>query len=183
MAGESIETVALIDPLGFIREEHGVAIEGDAQLTGMSARVLARFGIDARRRTVGLERAHDVGFVRREEEIGLQRVEVAVRRAPAREYAALDGEAGELRRAEDAQAGYRVVLGQDHYFHALRARRIECEQLLHQRERHALARRHVEPRVLQRDVGRLAVALEDPVLLLEVEQRPRRDRDDQLPFD
>ena len=32
------------------------------------------------------------------------------------------------------------------------ARRVEREQLLHQRERHAVARRHVEPRVLQRDV-------------------------------
>ncbi len=42
---------------------------------------------------------------------------------------------------------------------------------------------HIEARVLQGDIGRLAVALEDSVLLLEVEQRPRGDRYDQFPFD
>jgi hypothetical protein len=40
----------------------------------------------------------------------------------------------------------------------------------------------VEPGVLQGDVGRLAVLLEHPVLLLEVEQRPRGDRHHQLAF-
>src|ERR687883_562063 len=54
MTREGVEAVALIDPLGFVGEEHRIAVEGDAQLTGVPARLLARFGIDARRRTVGL---------------------------------------------------------------------------------------------------------------------------------
>ena len=62
----------------------------------------------------------------------------------------------------------------------MRAGRIEREQLLHQGKGDAVLRRHVEAGELQRDVFALAATLEDEVLLLEIEQRPRGDRDNQL---
>src|SRR3970282_1749285 len=61
--------------------------------------------------------------------------------------------------------------------------RIEGEELLHQREGDAFFCRRVQPPELQRDIGVFAVALEDAVLLLEVEQRPGGDRDDDLAFE
>src|SRR2546422_7724563 len=81
------------------------------------------------------------------------------------------------------QARHRVVLRQDHDLDALRLRGIEGEQLLYQRKGDPFARRHVQARELQRDIGALAVALENAVLVLEVEQRARRNRDDELAFD
>jgi len=59
---------------------------------------------------------------------------------------------------------------------------VEGEELLHQRERHPRLGRLVDALELQLHVGPVVVGLEVAVFLLEVEQRPRRDRDDQLTF-
>jgi len=78
--------------------------------------------------------------------------------------------------------GVPAIPAHDH-LDALRFVGIEREELVDERKRHAVARGDIEPAVLQVDVGLLAVALEDPVLLLEVEQRPRGDRNHELSFD
>jgi hypothetical protein len=145
----------------------------------MPARRLRGLRIHARRRHLGLQRAQHVGLVRRKEKIGLERIEIVIGAASAREDPALDAKPRLVRRAEHSQAGHGIVLGKNHDLNAVRS---EGEQLLHQRKGDALARGHVETGILQRDVRALAVALENPVLLFEVEQRSRRDRDDELPF-
>jgi hypothetical protein len=58
--------------------------------------------------------------------------------------------------------------------------RIEAEQLLDERHGHAAGGRHVQPLELQVHVGTVVACLEQAVLLLEVEQRARRYRNDQL---
>ena len=88
-----------------------------------------------------------------------------------------------LGRAEHAQARDGVVARQDHHLHARRPAAVEAEQLVHQRERHAGPRRLLQARQLQLHVGAIVGGLEDAVLLLEVEQRARRDGDDELAFE
>src|SRR3989442_15960412 len=103
--------------------------------------------------------------------------------AATREHAALELQPSELSRTEHTQTGDRIILREDDGLHPLSAWGVERDQLLHQRECHALSRWHVKPGVLQCDVRRLAVALEDAVLLLEVEQRARGDCNDELALD
>jgi hypothetical protein len=55
----------------------------------------------------------------------------------------------------------------------LRGGIVEREQLLDQRKRHARLRRHFQPVQLQLHVGAVVPGLEQAVLFLEVEQRPR----------
>jgi hypothetical protein len=181
--GEGFQAVALVHRLRLVGKKHRVAVESDAHLPGMAARGLRRLRVDARGGAFRLERAHDVALVRRQEKIRLERVEIAVGAASAGENPALELQPGSHRGAEYPQAGDRVVLGEDHHLDALRLRGVEGEELLHQGEGDTLARRHVEARELQRDVGRLAVALEHPVFLLEIEKRARGDRDHELAFD
>ena len=151
--------------------------------SGVPARRLPRFGIDPCRGTTRVQRAQNIGLIGGEEQIRLQSVQVVVRRATARKDAPLDREARELRRAEDPQPGYRIVLGEDHHLDALGAQRIERQQLLHQRKGDPFARRHLQPRILQRDVSGFAFALEHLVFFFEVKQRARGNRHDQLAFD
>jgi len=54
--------------------------------------------------------------------------------------------------------------------------------LVHQREGHTRPRRLLQPLQLQLHVGMVVGSLEDAVLLLEVEQRARADRDDESTF-
>ena len=65
----------------------------------------------------------------------------------------------------------------------MRAGGVEREQLLDQRKGDTVLRRHIQTRQLQLDVLALAAVLEHLVLLLEVEQRPRGDRHNQLAFE
>src|SRR5690606_16236347 len=86
-----------------------------------------------------------------------------------------------LRRAEDPQAAHGIVAGDDHHLDAgLLARHVEREQLAHQSEGDAGRCDTVEPLALQGHVGGIVARLEDGVLLLEVEDRPRGDRDHEL---
>ena len=135
---------------------------------------------DARRGNARFERRAHVGLVGRQEQVGGERLQVAPGRAAAREDAALDRHAVGLRRAEHAHPRDRIVAREDDDLDALRARIVEGEQLLHQRERDARLGRRVEPLKLQRHVSTVVIGLEMLVLLLEVEQRARGDRDDEL---
>src|SRR3954471_1423464 len=90
MAGKSFQPVLLVDALGLVREQHGVPIERNAHFVRMAACLLAGLRIHPGCRNARPERADYVAFVRGEEEIGFQRIEITVRAAPAGEDAALD---------------------------------------------------------------------------------------------
>ncbi len=179
---ERIEPAALVHLFGFVGEQHRIAVERNPYLVGMCARRARRVRVDARRRHTGRERRAHVGLVGREEQVRVQRPQVAPRRLAAREHAALDRQAVVLRRAEHAHARHRVVARQDHHLDPLaaRARLVEREQLVDQRERHPRARRTLEPLELELHVGAVVRGFEDPVLFFEVEQGARGDGDDQL---
>ena len=66
---------------------------------------------------------------------------------------------------------------------AVRSSLVESQQLVDQRKGDARARRLVEALQLQLHVGAVVAGFEDPVLFFEVEQRARRDRDDELAFE
>jgi hypothetical protein len=85
-----------------------------------------------------------------------------------------------LGRTEHAHAGHRVVARQDHDLDLLLGRAVEGEQLVDERERDTGLGRAVEAFELELHVGAVVVRLEMLVLFLEVEQRARRDRDDEL---
>jgi hypothetical protein len=87
-----------------------------------------------------------------------------------------------LGRAEHPHARDRVVARQDHHLHPLGLRIVEGQQLVHQRKRHTGRRWLLQPVQLQLHVGPVVPGLEQPVLFLEVEQRPRRNRHHQLPI-
>jgi hypothetical protein len=80
----------LVDALGLVGEQHGVAVERDPHLLRMRVDARAERGKDARRRAHRLERGADVGLVRGQEKVGGERLQVAPRRPAAREDATLD---------------------------------------------------------------------------------------------
>ena len=67
-----------------------------------------------------------------------------------------------------------------HDFDASCLANVERQQLVHQRKGHARPRRLVQTLQLQLHVGAVVAGLEEAVFFLEVEQRARRDRDDEL---
>src|SRR5688500_12927337 len=103
MARERVEAFLLVYALGLVGEQHRVAVECDAYLIGVPARRLRRLRVDARSRNAGVQRAHDVELVGRQEQVSLQRIEVAVGVAPARKYPPLQAQPGAGRRAEYPQ--------------------------------------------------------------------------------
>jgi len=165
---EGVQTVALVDLLGLVRKEHGIAVEGDAHFVGMGIGSPRAVREHARRRHARLEGRADVGFVGRQEQVGRQRAQVAPGRLTPREDAAFDGQAVVLGRAEHAHARDGVVARQDHHLDARRVG-IERQQLAHQREGHAGRGRLVQALQLQLHVGAVVAGFEEPVLFLEVE--------------
>ena len=117
--------------------------------------------IDPRRRHAGRQGRAHVGVVGRQEQVGVERPQVAPRRLAAREHAALDRQPVVLRRAEHAHPRDRVVARQDHHLDARRAG-IEGEQLVDQRERDAGLGGLVEALQLQLHVGAVVVGFEVP---------------------
>ena len=73
---ERVEAVLMEHALRFVGEQHGVAVEGDAHLVGM--RIGARgLRVDERGGETGDQRRADVVGVRGQEQICLQRLEIA----------------------------------------------------------------------------------------------------------
>ena len=79
-----------------------------------------------------LRRGANIGQMRRQKQIGLQRFEVMPRLAPSGKAAARNGQAIVLARLHHAQAADGVVAAQNHHLHALLAVAIKAQQLLHQ---------------------------------------------------
>src|SRR5688572_21209460 len=183
MRRERVKAVLLVDQLRLIRKKHCIPIKSDSQLVGVTAGSLRGLRVYARGRTFGIQCAKYVALISGQEQIGFERFEVSVGRAAARKDTPFNSQPRLLRRAKHPQSRNRIVLRQDDHLDALLRRTVEPQQLLYERKCHAVACRDVETLVLELDVRRLAVALEYAVLLLEVEQRARRDRDHQLPFD
>ncbi|MDT4856818.1 hypothetical protein FQZ97_912210 [compost metagenome] len=174
------QPLALVDPFGFVGEQHGVAVEGDAHLVRVGVAGVHRQRVHLRGGHAGVERGAHVGQVGREEQVGAQRAQVAPGRLAAREAAALDGQAVVLRRAEHAHARDRVVAREDHHLDPLGRGVVEGQQLVHQRKRHPRLRRLLQPVQLQLHVSPVVASLEQAVFFFKVEQRPRRNRDHQL---
>jgi hypothetical protein len=187
VALEGVEPVTLEHLLGLVREQHRVAVEGDAHLVGMRLGGLDRIREHPRRRKARLERGTHVVAIGGQEQIGLQGHQIGPGGAAAGEHASLQAQAGLPGRAKDPQAADRVVARDHHHLDpALRlggVGRVEGKQLAHQGARHARRGRPLETLALHGHVGRVVVALEDAVLLLEVEHRARGNRHHQLAFE
>ena len=182
---EGVQAPRLVDALGFVAEQHGVAVEGDAHLVRVGGRGARTLRVDARRGHAGGQGLAHIGLVGGQEQVGRQRAQVAPGRLAAREHAALHRQPVVLRRAEHAHAAHRVVARKDHHLHAvIRCGQavVEGQQLVDQREGHARARRMVQTLQLQLHVGAIVTGFEDAVLFFEIEERARRDRDDELAF-
>jgi hypothetical protein len=179
VALERGQAVALVDALGFVGEQHRVAVEGDAHLVRMRVGGPRRVRDDTRRGHGSVQRRAHVGFVGGQEQVRVQRLEVAPRTLAAGEHAALDRQPVVLAGAEYAHARYRVVARQDHDLDMPGVAVVEGQQLVHQRERRPRPRRLLQPAELQLHVGAVVAGLEDSVLLFEVEQRARGDGDDE----
>ena len=117
-----------------------------------------------------------------QEQRGAQRAQVAPGRLAAREDAALDRQAVVAADLNTRMPDTGSLRDRDHDLDPLLAGRVEAQQFAHQRERDAGRRRLIQARELQLHVGAVVGLLEDEVLLLEVEQRARGDRDDELAF-
>src|SRR5574343_984588 len=83
-------------------------------------------------------------------------------------------------RAEHPHARDRVIAREHHHLDLGRALSVEGQQLAHQGEGHAGLGRLVQARLLQGHVVAVVAGLEELVLFLEVEQRPRGDGYHQL---
>ena len=79
--------------------------------------------------------------------------------------------------------GHRVVARQDHDLDRAAPSWLKASSLLTSEKATPGARRHVQPLQLQLHVGAVVAALEEAVFFFEVEQRARRDGDDQLAFE
>ena len=178
---EGLQPLRLVDALGLGREQHRVAVEGDADLAGRRAEVRRRV-VEQRRGHAVVDRLLHVAGIARQEKVDIEGLQVAHQRAcAAGEGRALDRQAVRLDRVEGAQAGVgRVARDHHHLDAALRQQRVEPQQRLHQREGGAGAQRLVLMLALVAGEGLDALGIEEPVLVLQVEEGPRGDADDEL---
>jgi PTH1 family peptidyl-tRNA hydrolase len=84
---------------GLVGKQHGVAVERNPDLVRVGLGRLHRRWKHPRRRRTGLQRRTHVLLVGRQEQIGLERLQVGPGRAPRREHAALQAQSA-ARRAE-----------------------------------------------------------------------------------
>src|SRR6218665_2922360 len=100
----------LVDALGLVGEQHGVAVEGDTHFQRVGVARLHRLRDHPRSRVAQVQGLAHIGFVGRQEQVRSERAQVAKRVAPLREHAALHGgQAVGVARAKYAQAADRVV--------------------------------------------------------------------------
>ena len=174
-----MQTVVVVHALGFVREQHGVAVKGNAQFVGVAVSIDMRVGKHLRGREVGLQRlAHIIG-IGRQKKVGTQWREEFVGRTAAREHAAFHFQPAFFCRAKHAQARNRVVAREDDDFYPLFAVCIESQQFFHQRKSHTRLGGLLQPIQLQLHVGAVVLLFEHAVFFFEIEQRPRRERNDQ----
>ena len=177
---EGRQPLAGIDLLGFVGEQYGVAVEGDAHFVGVGFCPLGRLRVDACGREAGFQRGPNVVGVGRQEEVGAQRLQVRIGGPAAREDAAFQRHAMMVGRAEGAHAAGGVVAREQDHVHAPLGLVVEGQQLLHQRHGHAALGGQVQQLQLARHVGAVVTGLEQAVLFLEVEEGTGGNGDDQL---
>ncbi|KAG1394419.1 hypothetical protein G6F59_014191 [Rhizopus arrhizus] len=192
MAAKRLHALFARDALTLVAEDHRVAVEGDAQLPGRSTGVdlvgrrsgslAGRLGQDGRRCDAMAQCAAHRFRVGRQEQGGAERLHVGPGRLAGGERRADDAQTVMLDRIEDAQAGIgRIARQQDHLdariFRA--GALVQRQQLAHHREGHAGAEDVVLMLALEFGVGRHAIALEQRMAFLEVEQGARGHRDGQ----
>ena len=201
VALERRQSMGLVDTFGLIAEQHRVAVESDPHFVWMGLAGMGRLWVDLRRRNAGLQGRAHVAQVRRQEQIGVQRFEVAPRWLAPREAAAFYRQSVVAGGAKHAHAGDRVVARQDHHVHRLRGalwrqaiggylncirlwQQVESQQLAHQRKSDAWLGRLVQAFQLQCHVGAVFMGafslVENRVLFLEIEQGARRNRHHQF---
>ena len=176
------QPLAGVDLLGLVREQHGVAVEGDAHFIGVGFGPLRGLRVDAGGREAGLQRGAHVVGIGRQKEMRPQRLQVGVGRTAAGEHTAFQWHTMMVGRAEGTHAAGGIVARQQHHVHApfVLAGAIEGQQFLDQRHGHAALGRQVQQVQLAGHVGMVVALLEEQVLLLEVEEGAGRDGDDQL---
>ena len=201
---ESGQTMGLVDAFGLVAEQHRITVERNPHFMRMRLAGVGRLGVHLRGGHPGVQGRPHVAQMRRQEQVGMQGLQVAPGCLPARKAATLYGQAVVAGGAEHAHARDRVVTRQNHHLHGLRCRPqrylavrwrsgiggwpiVKSEQFTHQRKCHAGFGGLVQPLQLQRHVGAVAVLalalLEHRVFFLEVKQRPRRNRHHQFAFE
>ena len=180
--GEGVQAVPLVDALGLVGEEHGIAVEGDAQ-TLRRLDALPDVGRQDRRgrmpRVQGLAHIHGIGG---EKQMRIERRHVGIGVLPPGEGRARDVELVVLDRVHDAHPRVGgVARKQDHFHPGSSGReRVEPQELPHQRERDPGREDLVLVLELIPVVGGHALLFEHPIRFLQIEQSPGGDGDDQL---
>ncbi|MCY1514289.1 hypothetical protein D9M68_488200 [compost metagenome] len=176
---EGFEAAGLVDAFGMIGEEHRISVEGDTQLVaGRPSRAAGQDGGGGKAALQGPAHVFGVGG---QEQVATEGTQVGFRATPANEGRAGDAKAIVLDGIERAQAGVGAVARhQDDLHPRLAELLVQAEQFLHQR----IGITGLQHLVLVLDlvlaVGFYAFRLVDPMAFVQVEQRPRGNRQYQL---
>jgi hypothetical protein len=125
-SGKTRAAVLLEHALGFVGEQHGVAVEGNPDFVRVLARHFRRFGQDARGRESRGQRVAHVVLIRGQKQRGVQRLQIGEWRASTCKDTALDGEPMFPARVKRAQSADRIAARKDHHFDAMAAG-VQCQ--------------------------------------------------------
>ncbi|MNF66275.1 hypothetical protein D3C84_480620 [compost metagenome] len=179
MALKGLQATLLIDPLGLVGKQHGIAVESDAQLI---ARGPPRStGEDGGRAESRAQRAAYIFGVSREKQMAAERRQIGIGAAPADKGRAGDAQAVVLDRIERAQAGIGAVARHQNHLHPRLAQStVQPQQLLDQGESVTWHENLVLMFDLIAAIGFDPLPLIHTMTLAQIEQRPRGNRQHQL---
>ena len=168
---KGFQPFGLVHALGFVREQHRVAVKRNPQLVGVIDSGGHRFGQHPRSRKAQRQRFAHVLLVGRQKQVRPQRPQVAEGVAPLGENAPLQGQACLFGRAKNPQRADRIVAREDDHLHIAGVGGVEGQQLFHELEGHPRFGRYFQPRLLQFHVGARVQGVENAVFLFKVKQR------------
>ena len=177
---EGFESLFPIDPLRLVRKEHGVPVEGDADLARFPGGIYGGIGADQSSGEPGSEGFPHVRFVGGEEEIRAEGGEIRRDGSSPDEGRAADIEPVVVDRVEDPETGVRAVAGDDDDLGQITAVHVQVVQGFHKRKGGPGAQDLVFVLHLIGGIGVESLLLVDPVFFFEIEQRAGRDPDDEL---
>lgn len=181
MPDKRLESLLLVDAFRLRGKQHGIAIEGNADLSRRGL-VVGRHVIELRGGHAAVDRGLHIGGIAREKQVHLEGLQVARDGFAAGERRARDIELAGLDGIEGAQAGIGRIARDHHHLDQAPARNgvVEFQQRAYQRVGGARSQRFVFVRALVRRIGGDSLVAVDAVLQFQVEQRPRGNADHEL---